>query len=130
VSLAVGVGALPGLLSTRVLVFGGQISFSLYMVHELVHTTWNWTVAQFALSPVDDAGFVLPGLLAVAVVAATVLYKFVEEPARRWMRSMVDSGDATHVSPVDSPEDPAMGKLQSVDGDLEAPTKVVAIRAG
>jgi peptidoglycan/LPS O-acetylase OafA/YrhL len=130
VSLAVGVGALPGLLSTRVLVFGGQISFGLYMVHELVHTAWNWTVAQFALSPVDDAGFVLPGLLAVAVVAATVLYKFVEEPARRWMRSMVDSGDATHVSPVDSPEDPAMGKLQSVDGDLEAPTKVVAIRAG
>jgi peptidoglycan/LPS O-acetylase OafA/YrhL len=130
VSLAVGVGALPGLLSTRVLVFGGQISFSLYMVHELVHTAWNWTVAQFALSRVDDAAFVLPGLLAVAVVAAIVLYKFVEEPARRWMRSMVDSGGATHVSPVDSPEDPAMGKLQSVDGDLEAPTKVVAIRAG
>jgi peptidoglycan/LPS O-acetylase OafA/YrhL len=130
VSLAVGVGALPGLLSTRVLVFGGQISFSLYMVHELVHTAWNWTVAQFALSLGDDATFGLLGLLAVAVVAAILLYQVVEEPARRWMRRMVDSGDATRVSPVDSPEDPAPGKRQSVDGDLEAPTKVVAIRAG
>jgi peptidoglycan/LPS O-acetylase OafA/YrhL len=130
VSLAVGVGALPGLLSTRVLVFGGQISFSLYMVHELVHTAWNWTVAQFALSLGDDATFGLLGLLAVAVVAAILLYQVVEEPARRWMRRMVDSGDATRVSPFDSPEDPAPGKRQSVDGDLEAPTKVVAIRAG
>ena len=39
ITLAVGVGSLPRLLSTRVLVYGGQISFCLYMVHELVHTS-------------------------------------------------------------------------------------------
>lgn len=41
ITLAIGVGSLPRLLSTRVMVFGGQISFCLYMVHELVHTAWG-----------------------------------------------------------------------------------------
>jgi peptidoglycan/LPS O-acetylase OafA/YrhL len=130
VSLAVGAGALPGILATRVLVFGGQISFSLYMVHELVHTAWNWVVAQFALSISDEAMFVLFGLLAVAIVAAILLYQFVEEPARRWMRRVVDDGDATHVTPADSSVDAAKGKLQPVAGGLEAPTKVIVVRAG
>src|SRR4029079_7892350 len=46
-TLAIGVGTLPRLLSTRLMVYGGYISFSLYMVHELVHTAWNWFTAQF-----------------------------------------------------------------------------------
>ncbi len=51
VTLAVGIGSLPRLLSTRVLVYGGQISFCLYMVHELVHIAWTWAVVQFQLTP-------------------------------------------------------------------------------
>lgn len=51
ITLAVGVGSLPRLLSTRVMVYGGQISFCLYMVHELVHTSWGWAVEQFELTP-------------------------------------------------------------------------------
>ena len=38
-------GHAAALLSTRVMVYLGQISFSLYMVHELVHTAWNWAYA-------------------------------------------------------------------------------------
>ena len=49
VTLAIGVGSLPRLLSTRVMVYGGYISFSLYMVHELVHTAWNWFTAQYEI---------------------------------------------------------------------------------
>ena len=41
ITLAIGMGSLPRLLSTRVMVYGGQISFCLYMVHELVHTAWT-----------------------------------------------------------------------------------------
>src|SRR5690625_209929 len=48
-ALAIGTGSLPVLLSTRVMVYGGQISFCLYMVHELVHTAWNWAARHFEI---------------------------------------------------------------------------------
>ncbi len=69
VTLAIGVGSLPRLLSTRVMVYCGYISFSLYMVHELVHTAWNWITAQFeiVLTPSWSAKLIVVGVLAVAV---------------------------------------------------------------
>ncbi|POX91455.1 acyltransferase [Mycobacterium kansasii] len=91
ITLAVGVGSLPRLLSTRLMVYGGQISFCLYMVHELVHTGWGWAVLQFDLTPQDNPWkWNIIGLLAIAVGASILLYHLVEEPARRWMRKMVD----------------------------------------
>ena len=71
-TLAMGVGTLPALLSIRPMVYLGHISFSLYMVHELVHTTWNWMVMQFGLRLGSDlAGkATLVGLLAVALAGA------------------------------------------------------------
>ena len=96
VTLAIGTGTLPSLLSLRVLTYGGQISFSLYMVHEIVHTAWNWAVLQFELTLAGPAGpWLLLGVFAVAFACAAALYHFVEEPARRWMRRMVDVRDAT-----------------------------------
>lgn len=91
VTLAIGVGVLPTLLSTRLLVYGGQISFSLYMIHEPVHTAWNWAVQQYTIvmeKPVAKLAVV--GLIAAAIGAAMLLYHLVEEPTRRWMRRMVD----------------------------------------
>ncbi|GAB7145137.1 acyltransferase family protein [Mycobacterium riyadhense] len=117
ITLAVGVGSLPGLLSTRLMVYGGEISFCLYMVHELVHTAWGWAVLQFELTPHDNPWkWNVIGLLAIAVGAAILLYQFVEEPARRWMRRMVD------VHAVDSRGGPAESgntKLHQIDGGLE-----------
>jgi peptidoglycan/LPS O-acetylase OafA/YrhL len=97
VALAVGVGTLPRLLSTRVMVYCGHISFGLYMVHELVHTAWNWAVVQFeiTLAPGSSGSAVVVGLLGIAVLGAAALYHGVEEPARLWMRRMVDVRDAT-----------------------------------
>lgn len=96
VTLAVGAGSLPWLLSTRLMVYLGQVSFGLYMVHELVHTAWLWCVAQFGLVPTPTmAKLIVIGLLAVAFGFAIVLFHIVEEPARRWMRRMVDAGDST-----------------------------------
>ena len=94
VTLAIGVGALPTLLSTRLLVYGGQISFSLYMIHEPVHTAWNWAVAQYMIvMPKSVAKLAVVGLIFAAIIAAMMLYHFVEEPSRRWMRRMIDSRD-------------------------------------
>jgi hypothetical protein len=51
-----------------------------------------------------------------------VLFHVVEEPARRWMRRMVDIGRPDAHA--------ATGKLQSVDGAREARSKSISVRAG
>ncbi|WP_139801601.1 acyltransferase family protein [Mycobacterium angelicum] len=118
-TLAIGVGSLPRLLSTRVMVYGGQISFCLYMVHELVHTAWRWAVVNFRLQPWlpdNPWRWNVFGLLAIAIVLSMLLYHFVEEPARRWMRRMVDIRPAKAQS---EPEESVGGKLHQVDGPLD-----------
>lgn len=120
-TLAVGAGTLPALLSTRLMVYGGQVSFALYMVHELVHTAWTWTAAQFELTLHGAAGkLTVLGVLAVAFAAAAVLFHGVEEPARRWMRKMVGTGKPTPVS---------TGNVQSIDEAIET-RKTLSARAG
>src|SRR6478609_5971798 len=138
VTLAIGVGTLPRLLSTRIMVYGGYISFSLYMVHELVHTAWNWFTAEFeiVLTPSWSAKLIVVGVLGVAVLGAAALYHFVEEPARIWMRRMVKTG-APQTDAADSyadarteAADPAHGKLQPLHGPRQLPANAVAARAG
>jgi peptidoglycan/LPS O-acetylase OafA/YrhL len=123
-TLAIGIGTLPALLSLRPMVYLGHVSFSLYMVHELVHTTWNWMVMQFGLRLGSDlAGkATLVGLLAVALAGAVVLYHVVEEPARQWMRRMMKP-------PRRSRADPGHGKLQPI-GQKDERSQVVSARAG
>lgn len=125
VALAVGAGTLPRLLSARPMVYCGHISFGLYMVHELVHTAWNWAVVQFqiALTPGWAGIAVVIGLLGVAVVGAVALYHGVEEPARLWMRRMVDVRDSTS-STVGGRSAPAS------DAEREEHTDHVSVRVG
>jgi peptidoglycan/LPS O-acetylase OafA/YrhL len=134
ITLAVGAGTLPRLMSTPVMVYCGHISFSLYMVHELVHTAWNWATAQFeiVLTPSWVAKLIVVGVLAVAFVGAALLYHFVEEPARIWMRRMVKVREVP-VESQDTPAeaaDPAHGKLQPLHGPRHMPANAVAARAG
>lgn len=121
VSLSIGAGSLPGFLSLRPLVYLGHISFSLYMVHEIVHTAWNWAVLQFEIVLVPSlwAKAVVVGLILGALLASAALYHFVEEPARLWMRRMVD----VRRLPVDiRTEKAAHGTLKSVhdSGDTDS----------
>ncbi|KXF52004.1 hypothetical protein AXA44_11280 [Rhodococcus sp. SC4] len=77
-------GVVQTFLGTRVMQWGGRISYSLYMVHFIVLNiggkllSWN----EFT----DAALFVRLGVVlayfAVAVVAADLLYRTIEEPAR------------------------------------------------
>jgi peptidoglycan/LPS O-acetylase OafA/YrhL len=120
ITLAVGLGSLPRLLSTRAMVYGGQISFCLYMVHELVHTSWGWAVDNFNLTPWESDSpwkWNVLGLFVIALALSSLLYHVVEEPARRWMRRMVDVRPAAQRT---EPSEPA--KVHQIDGGLESVT--------
>ncbi|UMB71999.1 acyltransferase family protein [Mycobacterium paraterrae] len=128
-TLAIGTGSLPALLSTRPAVYGGQISFCLYMVHELVHTCWIWTAQQFDLTMSGkDGKLLLSAVLAVTLLAAAGLYHAVEEPARLWMRRMV--GDGRPIVDTDAAPHGSGGKLQAIDGSHDGRPKSVSARAG
>jgi peptidoglycan/LPS O-acetylase OafA/YrhL len=133
VALAIGAGSLPRVLSTRLLVYGGQISFGLYMVHELVHTAWLWIMAQYqiVLEPSITAKLVFVGLIVVAIALAVLLYHFVEEPARVWMRRMVGERKPpvteTH---VEEHEELVSGTLAPIHGPREERPKSLRARAG
>jgi peptidoglycan/LPS O-acetylase OafA/YrhL len=131
-ALAIGLGSLPGLLSTRPMMFGGQVSFCLYMVHELVHTVWGWAAEQFQLTLAGYGGKLLVvGLLAIAMGTAIVLFHFVEEPARRWMRKMMDARGPALTSRIHRPDSAGNGKVHPIDGAREeAESKAMSARAG
>jgi peptidoglycan/LPS O-acetylase OafA/YrhL len=100
------------------------------MVHELTHTAWDWLAAQFQLSLAGYEGkLVVVGLLATTAGIAIVLFHFVEEPARRWMRRLVEVQDTHTSSEIDATGDSVKGKLQSIDGGLEPRTQAVSVRA-
>lgn len=116
VTLAIGAGTLPRLLSTRVMVYLGQVSFGLYMVHEIVHNAWIWATKQFELTLSGPAGVViLLGLLAAALGVGCLMYHLVEEPARHWMRRMVDvRGLATAPRDASAKDSAGGGRLQNL----------------
>ncbi|PQM52876.1 MULTISPECIES: acyltransferase [Mycolicibacter] len=141
-ALAIGIGSLPALLSTRVMVYGGQISFCLYMVHELVHTSWNWAAKQFEI--VLDGGataakWMVCGLLVAATLLSMLLYHAVEEPGRHWMRKMIGARpESAQVAPTEDPlavepveldhSDEVIDSIDSDDSDdqvLEEPSVAV-----
>ncbi|CAJ1503745.1 acyltransferase family protein [[Mycobacterium] holstebronense] len=106
-ALAIGIGSLPALLSTRVMVYGGQISFCLYMVHELVHTSWNWAAKQFEIvldEGATAAKWMVCGLLVAATLLSMLLFHAVEEPGRHWMRKMIGARpESAQVKPTEDP---------------------------
>lgn len=106
-ALAIGIGSLPALLSTRAMVYGGQISFCLYMVHELVHTSWNWAAKQFDIvldEGATEAKWMVCGLLVAATLLSMLLFHAVEEPGRHWMRRMIGARpESAQVTPAEDP---------------------------
>jgi len=83
-----------------------------------VHTAWGWAVEQFQLTPQDSPWkWNILGLLAIAVGISILLYHVVEEPARRWMRRMVDVRPASaKIEPAES----VNAKVSPIDGAWEA----------
>ena len=73
-------------LSTDRLILGGFISFSLYMTHTVWYGLWRagMKVVHITGGPLYLIGVI--GLILGAIVIAWLMWKFVEEPSREWMR--------------------------------------------
>lgn len=83
-------GPVCAFLSTRWMVYGGKISYSLYMVHFLVLMAGGklapWE--RFAEDNLLVKAAVFLGYLVISFVAAAVLYQVVEEPGRKLIAKM------------------------------------------
>lgn len=88
-ALAVSKGGPSTVLSHRRLVLGGFISYSLYMVHDIWFTVWRegMKVVGIESGPLYLLGVI--ALIGLAIVFAYAMWRFVEEPAREWMRKKV-----------------------------------------
>jgi len=79
-------GILSQLLGSRAVVFLGEISFALYMIHYTViiavERQYDWSLANY--SPVAVAGCVI----VMSVSIAALLYKLVEMPAKNALLSL------------------------------------------
>ncbi|MGH3977480.1 MAG: acyltransferase family protein [Pseudonocardiaceae bacterium] len=87
-ALALGDRGPAAVLSRPWAVHGGRISFSLYLIHipiiELYWTAMDNIPAMAAGTAL--ATLVLPHLLVISLLAAHLLWRWVEEPAREWLR--------------------------------------------
>ena len=74
-------------LSKDTIILGGYISFSLYMTHTVWYGLWRTVMTKLHI----DGGLLYAlgaiGLFVGAFVIAWLMWKFVEEPAREWMRA-------------------------------------------
>ncbi len=88
-ALALSRRGLATWLSTDRLVLGGFISYSLYMTHLVWFGLWRAGLKAVGISggPLYAVAFV--GLVVGAIAIAYAMWRWVEEPAREWMRSKV-----------------------------------------
>ena len=88
-ALALSRRGIARFLSTRALVLGGFISYSLYMTHLVWFGLWRagMRAAGVENGPLYALAFVV--LVVGALVLAWLMWRFVEEPAREWMRGLV-----------------------------------------
>lgn len=81
------------LLRTKLLIWGGKISFALYLIHWLCIDVMRHVI-QTKLHLTDmptswEYRLIVLGFLALTVVIAHILHRFFEEPTRRAMRRML-----------------------------------------
>jgi peptidoglycan/LPS O-acetylase OafA/YrhL len=78
-------GKLSRLLSHRLLVSMGEISFAFYLVHMLVIQYVEWLNYRLHLT---DNLFVLSAfMLAVSLALSTVLHRYIERPCHAWIKA-------------------------------------------
>lgn len=88
--------SMPGNLVARVLglpvlVYLGEISYSLYMIHAPMRMTLGKLMEPRLLHLSRAAGSLMAvGFLLVTIAVAAATYHIVETPARRWLRRLVD----------------------------------------
>jgi peptidoglycan/LPS O-acetylase OafA/YrhL len=86
-------GGIPAYaLSSRPIIFLGEISYSIYLIHGVVLRLLKIILpaARFEHAPLFLRLAVVFGNFAAVILAAILLYYFVENPARRWLRRRFD----------------------------------------
>ena len=109
-SLALSRRGLARFLSTRTLVLGGFISYSLYMTHLVWFGLWRAGTKAVGIDGGVLYAIAFVGLVAGALAIAWLMWRFVEEPAREKMRDFVgvrrkpteEAGEAIAESAVDA----------------------------
>lgn len=120
-ALALSRRGLSRFLSTRALVLGGFISYSLYMTHLVWFGLWRAAMSAVGIDSGPLYAVSVVALVAGALVIAWLMWRLVEEPAREWMRGLSGArrkpteeageqiAEAAHVgdsaAPVDVPGD-------------------------
>jgi peptidoglycan/LPS O-acetylase OafA/YrhL len=93
IGLSLSRSGIARLLATRPLVFGGRISYSVYLTHTLLIIEPFWALqTRWPDSLADDTSVAKTYFLAVPVLACFtgwLLWRFIEEPVQRRMRTMV-----------------------------------------
>ena len=118
-ALALSRRGLARFLSTRALVLGGFISYSLYMTHLVWFGLWRAGMRAVGIDGGALYAVAVVGLVGGALLLAWLMWKFVEEPAREWLRGYVgvrrkpteeagealaeEATDADSAAPVDVP---------------------------
>jgi len=116
--LALSRRGMANLLATKIMVFGGFISYSLYMTHLVWFGLWRAGMKALGIESGPLYALSVVFLLGMSFVIAYVMWRLVEEPARIQMRTwigirptpteeageaIVDSTDPTTATPIDVP---------------------------
>ena len=90
-SLALSTGAVARALASRPLVYLGEISYSIYLIHTVILLVMGQLLQRIwpDAADVGAIGFIAVYLafIAVSLVAGHILFRFVEEPCRTWLRA-------------------------------------------
>jgi peptidoglycan/LPS O-acetylase OafA/YrhL len=81
-------GWLSRLFSSRLLVFGGTISYSLYMTHEVVRIFAGETIRRLNPQGTPTKIMAVVGLIGIALLAAALCHRYIEVPANQWLRNL------------------------------------------
>lgn len=90
-------GLAASFLGSRVMTWGGRISYSVYMTHFLIATVLGKVVDwhRWGDSPVILRAALLLGCLAFVLVVGDLMYRLVEEPSRKYLRRHIRSAETT-----------------------------------
>ena len=92
-------------LSKDRLVLGGYISFSLYMTHTVWYGLWRTGMNKVHINGGPVYAVSALGLVAGALIIAWLMWRFVEEPAREWMRRLIGERGIPVAEPAGHPNE-------------------------
>lgn len=97
-ALALGQGPLVRALSRQPVVYWGQVSFAVYMVHGIVEllTRRFLPATAFAGLSLPFKLLIIAALMTVVALAAQAMFRWVEEPARKRLRPARAMGQDAH----------------------------------